>query len=64
MTNKDLMQAIGYARSLLYRCMFSGDQMMVVAECVRVLDGTMARLNEAPPDAPAGTDKPQSEQEG
>lgn len=64
MTNQEIMQTLAYMRGMLYKCAFSGDQIMVVAECVRVLDGTMARLNEATPDAPIGTDKAQSEQEG
>ena len=46
MTQQELMQSLAHMRGLLYRCSFSGDQMMVAAECVRVINTTMNKLNQ------------------
>lgn len=64
MTNKDLMQSLSYVRGLLYRCSFSGDQMMVASECVRVLDATLSALNERQLEGGADEKSAQKEQEG
>lgn len=64
MTNKDLMQSLAYLKGLLYRCPFSGDQMMVAAECVRVLDATLASLNERGLEQDAQEKPSVAEQEG
>ena len=50
MTNKDLMQALGYMKSLLYRCMFRGDQIVVVAECLRTIENVLQKINDMPPE--------------
>lgn len=64
MTNKDFMQSLTYIRGLLYRCPFSGDQMMVASECVRVLDATLSALNERPIERDTDKKSPSEEQEG
>ena len=37
-------------KSLLYRCMFRGDQIVVVAECLRTIENVLQKINDMPPE--------------
>lgn len=47
MDNKELMRVIADVYNRLYRTPFSGDQMLVVADCLKILYGTLDKLNES-----------------
>lgn len=50
MEHKELMRALADVYNRLYRTPFSGDQMLVVADCLKILYGTLDALNA--PNAP------------
>ena len=51
MTNQELMSTLAGLRQMLYSVPFQGDQMMIVSQCVAVLDVTMQKLNQGAGDA-------------
>lgn len=50
MTNKDILIALSEIRNRLYGTSFAGQQMLVVSDCIRILDATMAAINQEPGD--------------
>ena len=47
-TNKEIMASVAEVYNRLYRTPFSGDQMMVVSDCIRILHGVLQELNKEP----------------
>lgn len=49
MEHKELMRVIADVYNRLYHTPFSGDQMLVVSDCLKILYGTLEKMNEPTP---------------
>lgn len=45
MNNRDIMSALADVHNRLYRTAFSGDQVHVVSDCMKILRATLDELN-------------------